>query len=283
MAGTLFVVATPIGNLEDISARALRVLREAALIAAEDTRRTSKLLARHGISTPTTSLHAHNEHEKRAELVTRLAAGDSIALVSDAGTPTVADPGSLLVAAAVAAGIRIEPIPGASAITAIVSVSGFPADSFSFLGFPPTSRTKRAAWFTRLRQIGGCVVFYEAPHRIKFTLEDLVRAAGDVPVVIGRELTKTHEEILRGSVSEVLGGLQEPIGEFVVVVYVGHSTEHGSEAPGLSPTAARAEFGRLTDTGGLTRRQAIAKLSRDYNLTARQVFDLLEEAKRSAR
>ena len=282
MAGTLFVVATPIGNLEDISARALRVLREVALIAAEDTRRTAKLLTRHGIATPSTSLHAHNEHLKRTELVARLAAGDSMALVSDAGTPTVSDPGALLVAAAVAAGIRIEPIPGPSAITTLLSASGVLADAFSFLGFPPTSRTGLAAWFDRLTAIGGCIVFYEAPHRVKFTLEGLRRAAGDVQVVVGRELTKAHEEILRGSVTEVLGSLQEPLGEFVIVANIGHSTEIGRDRE-LSPESARIVFGQLTDIDHLTRRQAIAKISRDYNLTARQVFDLLEQSKDSAR
>jgi 16S rRNA (cytidine1402-2'-O)-methyltransferase len=279
MAGTLFVVATPIGNLEDISARALRVLREVALIAAEDTRRTAKLLSRHGISTPTTSLHAHNEHQKRAELVGRLAAGDHVALVSDAGTPTVADPGALLVGGAAAAGIKIEPIPGPSAITTLLSAAGFTADSFSFLGFPPTSQGERAAWFDRLLQIGGCVVFYEAPHRIKFTLEDLRRVAGDVPVVAGRELTKAHEEILRGSVSDVLERLTNPVGEFAVVANIGHVANIGAVSRELSAEEARKLFGQLTDSGGLTRRRAIAKLSRDYNLTARQVFDLLEQAK----
>src|SRR6195256_6406956 len=151
MAGTLFVVATPIGNLEDITVRALRVLREVALIAAEDTRRTAHLLARHAITTPTTSLHEHNEAGKSAALVARLEAGESIALVSDAGTPTVSDPGSLLIRAAIDAGVRVEPIPGPSAVLAALAASGLPTDSFAFLGFPPTRSTDRKLWFDRLK------------------------------------------------------------------------------------------------------------------------------------
>ena len=144
--GTLFVVATPIGNLEDITLRALRVLREVSLIAAEDTRRTAHLLARHAIATPTTSLREHNEAKKTPVLVARLQAGDSIALVSDAGTPTVSDPGRRLVAAALTADIRVEPIPGRSAILAALSASGMPFDMFSFMGFPPTKSNDRARW-----------------------------------------------------------------------------------------------------------------------------------------
>src|SRR5258706_9059444 len=167
MPGTLFVVATPIGNLEDITARALRVLREVAVIAAEDTRRTSHLLARYAITTPTTSLHEHNENQKAGALVTRLQRGEDIALVSDAGTPTISDPGALLIAASVAAGVSIVPIPGANAAITALAVSGFPTSSFSFLGFPPTRSNARAEWFSELRRQGGTIVFYEAPHRIR--------------------------------------------------------------------------------------------------------------------
>src|SRR4051812_1129186 len=147
MPGTLFVVATPIGNLEDITVRALRVLREVAVIAAEDTRRTAHLLARHAISTPTTSLHEHNESRKSSTIVARLQRGDSVALVSDAGTPTVSDPGARLVQDAIAAGIRVEPIPGPSAVLAALTASGLPGDEFTFLGFPPTKTSDRTQWF----------------------------------------------------------------------------------------------------------------------------------------
>src|SRR6185295_9846181 len=165
--GTMFVVATPIGNLEDITVRALRVLREVALIAAEDTRRTSHLLARHAITTPTTSLHEHNEAAKSASLVARLERGDSIALVSDAGTPTVSDPGGQLIRGALDAGIRVEPIPGPSAVLAALAASGLPTGSFTFLGFPPTKSKARTEWFERARRVAGTLIFFEAPHRIR--------------------------------------------------------------------------------------------------------------------
>ena len=172
MPGTLFVVATPIGNLEDITLRALRVLRSVAVIAAEDTRRTAHLLARHAITTPTTSLHEHNEARKSASLIAWLARGDDVALVSDAGTPTISDPGGHLIREAVAAGIRVEPIPGPSAAMAALAASGLPTETFTFLGFPPTKASARVEWFRKMKAAGGTVVFFEAPHRIRRTLED---------------------------------------------------------------------------------------------------------------
>src|SRR5438094_9535988 len=223
MAGTLFVVATPIGNLEDITARALRILREVAVIAAEDTRRTANLLARYTIDAPTTSLHEHNERKKAASLVARLQRGDSIALVSDAGTPTISDPGQRLVRAAIDAGIRVETIPGPSAAVAALAASGLPTDTFVFLGFPPTRAHDRDDWMASLRLAGRTAIFFEAPHRIRAPLADVQRAIGDRPVAVARELTKTHEELVRGPISQVLGRLSEPRGEFTVVVDVGQT------------------------------------------------------------
>src|SRR5436309_1966139 len=179
MPGTLFVVATPIGNLEDITARALRILREVALIAAEDTRRTAHLLARYAIATPTTSLHEHNEKKKAPTLVARLERGDSIALVSDAGTPTISDPGQRLIRDAIDAGIRVEAIPGPSATIAALAGSGLPSGTFTFLGFPPVRGSDRRGWFADLANSGRTVVFFEAPHRIQTTLRDLQEAIGD--------------------------------------------------------------------------------------------------------
>ena len=197
MSGTLFVVATPIGNLDDITARALRVLREVAVIAAEDTRRTAHLLARYAIPTPTTSFHEHNETKKSASLVARLARGDDIALVSDAGTPTISDPGQRLVRAALDAGYRVESIPGPSAVMAALAVSGLPSATFTFLGFPPTRSKARTQWFEQLREAGRTVVFFEAPHRIKETLDQLRIFMGDRPIAMCRELTKVPRRIGR--------------------------------------------------------------------------------------
>src|SRR4051812_36051684 len=204
MPGTLFVVATPIGNLEDITVRALRILREVAVIAAEDTRRTQHLLARHGIATPTTSLHEHNEAGKSPSLIARLQQGESIALVSDAGTPTVSDPGGLLIRAAIDADVRVEPIPGPSAILAALAASGLPTDSFTFVGFPPTRSKERKTWFERLKVVRGTVIFFEAPHRIDETLREFHRELGDCDVAVGRELTKVHEHLVRGPISTVI-------------------------------------------------------------------------------
>jgi 16S rRNA (cytidine1402-2'-O)-methyltransferase len=281
MSGTLFVVATPIGNLEDISARALRVLREVALIAAEDTRRTHNLLTRYGIATKTTSLHEHNERGKSAAILDRLQRGEDVALVSDAGTPTVSDPGGILIRDAIEAGIRVEPVPGPNAAIATLSVSGLPTDVFTFLGFPPTRASDRAAWFDRLRTAGHTVVFYEAPHRVLATLEELERQIGDRPIALARELTKAHEELVRGPISIVRAGIGRMAGEFTIVVDVGQIPEH-SRRQALDPAAARAEFGELTNSGGLTRRQAISTLSKRHAVPAKRIFELLEASKRTS-
>jgi 16S rRNA (cytidine1402-2'-O)-methyltransferase len=281
MAGTLFVVATPIGNLEDITARALRVLREVALIAAEDTRRTAHLLARYGIATKMSSLHEHNESGKASKLVERLKAGESIALVSDAGTPTVSDPGNYLVAEAVQAGIRIEPIPGPNAAVAALSASGLAGDTFLFMGFPPSKAKDRRAWFDRLSHSGPTTaVFHEAPHKIRWTLEELQRAVGDTQIVLAREMTKVHEELVRGPISGVLSALSSPLGEFTIVVVIGQPTEQAP--PGaVRPADLLIEFGYMTNTVGLTRRQGISRLSRKYKISAREAYSMLEAAKKS--
>jgi len=266
MPGTLFVVATPIGNLEDITVRALRVLREVAVIAAEDTRRTAHLLARHAIATPTTSLHEHNETRKSASLVARLLQGDSVALVSDAGSPTIADPGQRLIAEAIAAGIRVEPIPGPNAAIATLMVSGLPIDGFAFGGFPPTRGKDRKMWFQRLVRIGGTVVFFEAPHRIVRTLEELAALAGDCEVVVGRELTKIHEELVRGPISLVLKRLVSARGEFTVVANIGQTTHNDIDVIGDS-----------TEIMAGSRRKAIASLARMLDLSANEVYNALEK------
>jgi 16S rRNA (cytidine1402-2'-O)-methyltransferase len=279
-AGTLFVVATPIGNLEDITVRALRVLREVSVIAAEDTRRTAHLLARHAIATKTTSLHEHNEVQKSASLVARLVAGESVALVSDAGTPTVSDPGGRLIGAAIGAGIRIEPIPGPSAVLAALAASGLPTDSFSFLGFPPTRSKDRKNWFGRACAIGGTIVFFEAPHRIRVTLEELQDAAGDCEVAVARELTKTHEELVRGPISQVLTGALEERGEFTVVANIGVMTNI-KPTQRATDTQLLIELGQTTAKRGGTKRQAINRMSKRHGIPPNEIYDALERAKKS--
>ena len=280
MAGTLFVVATPIGNLEDISARALRVLREVDVIAAEDTRRTAQLLTRFGITTKTTSLHAHNEQAKGPQLIARLQAGESVALVSDAGTPGISDPGSQLVAEAALGGVQVVAVPGASALTALLSIAGIDASRFSFFGFPPTGSKDRKEWLVKLAASSPVAVFYEAPHRILATLGEIRGLLGDASVVVGRELTKVHEELVRGPITEVLLQIDEPRGEYAVAVMV---PDASSLKPQVLPGERQLwlEFCEMTNSDGLTRRQAIASLSRKYHMSAGSVYDTIEQAKKS--
>jgi 16S rRNA (cytidine1402-2'-O)-methyltransferase len=277
MPGTLFIVATPIGNLEDITLRALRILREVDVIAAEDTRRTAKLLARHAIATRTTSLHEHNERQKTPRLLDRIAAGESVALVTDAGTPLVSDPGAHLIRSAIDRGLPIVPIPGPSAALAALVASGLSGEGFTFAGFPPRRSHDRNRWFAGLANEPRPLVFFEAPHRIRQTLEQAQRAWGDRAVVVGRELTKVHEELVRGPISWVLQKLERPVGEFTVVV-----------APTPPVSAQRLEasdddvanmFGQLTKSGGVTRREAVRQVSARLGLSAKEVYAAIERAK----
>jgi 16S rRNA (cytidine1402-2'-O)-methyltransferase len=281
MPGTLYVVATPIGNLEDVTLRALRILREVSLIAAEDTRRTARLLQHYSISTRTTSLHEHNERSRTPGLIAQLKAGESIALVSDAGTPIVSDPGTHLVASAHAAGIRVEPIPGPSAVVAALSASGLAEGEFVFVGFPPSRSKARKDWFTRLAQETRVIVLYEAPHRITATLHVMLETLGDRPIAIAREITKAHEELLIGRTAQFTTTPPVERGEFTLVVS-GFRPSGGAEAA-PSPASAAAEFGRLTNIEGLSRRAALKALAIRFNVPARTVFDLLEEAKASGK
>jgi 16S rRNA (cytidine1402-2'-O)-methyltransferase len=207
--GTLFVVATPIGHMEDITLRAIRVLTEVTLIAAEDTRHTRKLLTRHKISTPLVSLHDHNKEQRTPQLLEKLRSGLSIAVVSDAGTPSVSDPGYYLVRHCVQEGVNVVPVPGVSAVIAALSVSGLPSDSFVFIGFLPRNSNRRLDLLGRLQTEPRTLVFYESPKRLVKLLEDIVRLMGDREAVLARELTKIHEEIIRGTAGEILKRLSE--------------------------------------------------------------------------
>ena len=249
MPGTLFVVATPIGNLEDLSPRARRILGEASLIAAEDTRVTRKLLTHFQIRTPLTSYHAHSEGRKAAGLIERLLAGENVALVSDAGTPGISDPGAELVRAAVEAGIRVEPIPGPSALVAALCASGLPTAHFLFHGFLPRSRGDQRKTLQPLRNLPHTLVFYEAPGRVGNTLAVLREELGDRPAVLAREVTKKFEEFRRGRLSELEAATQDaaPRGECVILVA-------GAEAPPeVTAGDADALLRRLLDSGASVR------------------------------
>jgi 16S rRNA (cytidine1402-2'-O)-methyltransferase len=224
MPGVLLVVATPIGNLEDLSPRARSAFDRADLIACEDTRHTGRLLAHLGIKKPLVSLHEHNERQRLPRLLAELAEGKTIAVASDAGTPLLSDPGFVLVREAAAQGARIEPIPGASALLAALVVSGLPPHPFTFAGFPPPKSGKRRTFWKSWADLGHTLVVFESPHRLLPSLEDALAELGDRPVAIARELTKIHEEVLRGRLSEVTEELRRRPslkGEFVLVVGAG--------------------------------------------------------------
>jgi 16S rRNA (cytidine1402-2'-O)-methyltransferase len=234
MPGTLYLVATPIGNLEDITARAARTLREADVIACEDTRQTRKLLDHLGISKPMVSYHEHNEAGRAAELVGRLEGGASVALVSDAGTPLVSDPGYRLVSAAIAAGIAVVPLPGPSAALGALAASGLPTDAFRFCGFLPPKTVARRKVLESLRGEDCTLIFYETPHRILEALQDAEAVLGPRPVVVARELTKIHEEFLRGTAAEIraqLAARPSVKGEITLLIGKASSVEPSATTP----------------------------------------------------
>ncbi len=250
MAGTLFVVATPIGNLEDLTFRALRTLREVDLIAAEDTRRTAKLLAHYEIRKPMVSLREHNEFRETPKLIARLLAGENIALVSDAGTPGIADPGARLVRATREAGLTPVPIPGPSAVTAALSVSGFDASQFVFMGFPPPKGSDRLLWMSQLKAESRMVVALEAPHRIRATVDDICNILAKRQIITLREITKINYEL---AVWPNGNSAIEPseLGEYVIVV-PGKPSPEGDESDNHpNDRKASALFGYLTDSMGI--------------------------------
>ena len=217
--GVLYMVSTPIGNLEDITLRALRILKEVSLIAAEDTRLTRKLLTHYDISTPTVSYYEHNSFTRIPKIIDHLNTGKDVAVVTDAGTPGISDPAYKLIRAAIESGSRIEAIPGPSASITALTASGLPTDRFIFEGFLPHKKGRKAK-LTRLSAIEATVIFYESPKRIVRTLKDILEFMGDRPAVIGRELTKLHEEMIRGNVSKLLSHFTQktPRGEFVIMI-----------------------------------------------------------------
>lgn len=222
MTGVLYIVATPIGNLDDISLRAISILREAALIAAEDTRHSGQLLRHHGIDTPMVSCHEHNEQQRSEELVRRLEGGDDVALISDAGTPLISDPGYRLVRAARARGIRVSPVPGASSAIAALSAAGLPTDSFHFCGFLPSKGNERSARLRQWSALAGTLVLFESSHRIERLLGEIETIFEDRPCVVAKELTKLHERFLGGTAAEIgrqlAADAQLTKGEFVVMI-----------------------------------------------------------------
>jgi 16S rRNA (cytidine1402-2'-O)-methyltransferase len=265
--GILYLVATPIGNLEDITFRAVRILKEVDLIACEDTRQTRKLLDHYGIAKPTLSYHEHNEAERADQLAGKLRDGVSVALVSDAGMPLVSDPGYRLVQAAIAADITVEPIPGPSAVLTALAASGLPTSQFHFAGFLPAKSGQRRKALEALRQEPATLIFYEAPHRILETLAAVEEVLGRRPVVVARELTKLHEEFLRGTAAEVRQSLAaRPSIKGEITLLVGRAIEpQPDDTPLEEAVAARMQE-------GMSRMQAIKSVARSRGLPKREVY-----------
>ena len=275
MPGTLFIVGTPIGNLEDITQRALRVLSEVDIVACEDTRHTERLLNHFGIKTKTISYHEHNERARAEQLCEQIEAGKNVALVSDAGTPLLSDPGFRIVQAAIEREIPVVPIPGATAFVAALVASGLPSDQFFFAGFLPARANARRAKLEELRAVPGTLVFYEAPHRIAATLKAALEVLGNRRAVVARELTKLHEEIARGSFNELTRRFSDeapPRGEIVLVI-----SGAADESAGGAQSSPQNLIERVSEleSGGLDAKTALKQAARESGMKRAEAYRLL--------
>lgn len=274
--GSLFVCATPIGNLEDVTLRLLRTLREVSLIAAEDTRHTRRLCSHYGITTRLVSCHQGNELQRTGEILELLARGESVAYVSDAGTPAISDPGSRLVRTVAGAGFKVVPIPGPSAVTTALSIAGFPADAFLMLGFLPRRGRKRAAALQRIAAEPLPVVIFEAPHRIETTLDDLAEVVdGQRPIWVGRELTKSYESTYRGVVADIKAAVTvDPIrGEYTLVLGPWPQAVNENKSQQVSLLARQVQD---LIHAGLPPSEAMRQVAQIHGLTRREIYQLLK-------
>lgn len=274
----LYVVATPIGNLEDVTLRALRTLQEVDLIAAEDTRRTAKLLTHYKIRRPVISLREHNEVRETPRLLARLERGESIALVSDAGTPGISDPGARLVRSARERNIPVTPIPGPSAVAAAISASGFPADEFVFLGFPPRGGEARREWFAKLQEENRTTVFFESPHRIRQTLTETQTLLVERPILVARELTKLHEEWVKSPIKTLE---LKDAGEFTVVISPSANVEDKRRT--LDARAVVELFGRLTNMAGVEDSMALDLVAKAFTAPLSAIRKIIKKHKISVK
>lgn len=283
MAGTLHLVATPIGNLDDLSPRAVNTLRKADLIACEDTRHTGRLLKHFGIEGKLLSYHEHNEKERAEELVQKLLSGTSVAIVTDAGTPGIADPAYRVVKTAIEAGIRVESVPGPTAFVAAVVVSGLPTDSIFFGGFLPSRQTRRLKRFEELREVPGTLVFFESPRRIVGALEDCMRVLGDRRAAVSREITKLHEQTLHGTVSGLLRQLRETPAKGEVVLMIDRESV-GARPGGDSLDRELIEtINKLLEKEGLTERDAVNRAAKALGVPRDEAYRVFQRAPGSVR
>ena len=280
MPGTLYLVATPIGNLADITHRALQVLRDVAVVACEDTRHTRKLLQHYGIDAKTVSYHEHNEQQRARELIESLKEGNDVAIVSDAGTPAISDPGFRLVRAAIDNGITVAPVPGPSALISALVAAGLPTDEFFFGGFLPARSSARRARLGELRSVPGTLVFYEAPHRLAASLRDAYEVLGERQAVVARELTKLHEEIRRGRLRELAEhyARTEPRGEIVLLI----DRTVLDQPAALDSSASISQLVAQFEAEGLDRRAALKKAARELNLSRAEAYRLLTQQRQDS-
>jgi len=277
--GTLYLVATPIGNLEDITLRAIRILKEVDLIACEDTRRTQKLLNAYRIRTRTISYHEHNEMTRAPELVIEMEEGSSIALVTDAGMPVVSDPGFRLVHLAVRHSIPVVPVPGASAFVAALAASGMPVDKFRFLGFLPSKRAQRRKALQELKDATKTLVFYEAPHRLLEMLRDVRETLGDRDSVVAREVTKIHEEFLRGTISSTVDYLKKRQVKGEITVLIGMPSSAGARESSAPAASIQSEVAQVMAERKLDERTALKAVARARGISRSEAYRQLQMEK----
>lgn len=272
MTGKLFLVATPIGNLEDITFRAIKVLKEVDIIAAEDTRHTLKLLNYYEISKPLISYHRHNEDIKSDVLISKLLEGNNIAIVTDAGTPGISDPGEEIVKEAIKNNIDIIPIPGACALINALIASGLNTKEFAFFGFLPLNKKNRETIFNKIKKEEKTVILYEAPHKLTKTLEDILKNIGNVECVLARELTKIHEEFIRASVSDLLKEIQEPKGEYVILLDL-NNLKNNENQDNISDKTIEEQY-KIYEAQGISKKDIIKQIAKNKNVPKNEIYKL---------
>ena len=273
MTGKLYLVATPIGNLEDITYRAINILKEVDIIAAEDTRHTLKLLNHYEISKPLISYHRHNEEVKTDILIDKLLEGKNIAVVSDAGTPGISDPGEEVVREAIKKNIEIVPIPGACALVNALIASGLNTKEFLFLGFLPLNKKNRDNALNKIKKAKSTVILYEAPHKLIKTLQDLLKNVGDINCVLAREITKIHEEFIRGNISNLLEQIQEPKGEHVILLDLNNLKNENDSEDEISQKTVEEQY-KIYEAQGMNKKEIIKQIAKNKNVPKNEIYKL---------
>ena len=273
MAGKLYLVATPIGNLEDITFRAINILKEVDIIAAEDTRHTLKLLNHYEISKPLISYHRHNEEVKSENLINKLLEGNNIAIVTDAGTPGISDPGEEVVKEAIKNNIEVIPIPGACALVNALIASGLNTKEFLFLGFLPLNKKNRDNALNKIKKSKSTVILYEAPHKLIKTLQDLLKNVGDINCVLAKEITKIHEEFIRGNISNLLEQIQEPKGEYVILLDLNNLENENDSEDEISKKTVEEQY-KIYEEQGMNKKEIIKQIAKNKNVPKNEIYKL---------